>query len=354
MVIVKSKTLYLHIGQTKTGSKWIQKIFSLNAQMLMANGIEYPLPPGEIKGVQTINTFETNAQELFSSKNTIQSILPESLKHQTHSVLLSAEIIFERIIISLDESPEKINQELQYINSLGFSEIHFLLLIRSPIERIVSRLNQRIKTGFIESLPDNNAYSFFTKESSFKKVSQFLDFISLHPFCKLTLLNYEVTKDDMITPLINWLQLPENSLKTPEVSRINRSLSYEELYALTCIQGPARAQIPSIGFNWIRELPELSIKKMYPSIEIQEMIWHENESYLGRINALLPVKQQLHKEILPEFSVPEKLTFEPKQLDILIHFLTQHAQEKQPADPPAGKTFLQKCKRYIKKRISIR
>ena len=351
---MKSKTLYLHIGQPKTGSKWIQKIFSLNAHTLLANGIEYPIPLGEKAATQTINTFETNAQDFFSSKNTIQSILPESLKHQTHSVLLSAEVIFENIIKSLGESPEIINQKLQYINSLGFSEIHFLLLIRSPVERIVSILNQVIKTGFIESLPDNNVYSFLTKERSFKKVSQFLDFISLHPFCKLTLLNYDVIKDDMITPLTNWLQLPEGSLKTPEVSRINRSLSYEELYALTCIQGPARAQIPSIGFNWLRELPELRVKKMYPSKEIQEMIWRENEPYLERINAFLPVEQQLHKKIIPEFTPPEKLVFEPKQLDILIHFLTQHTQEKQPVDPPARKTFLQKCKRYIKKRISIR
>lgn len=351
---MKSKSLYLHIGQTKTGSKWIQKIFSLNAQTLLANGIHYPMPSGEIEATQTINTFETNAQLLFSPSAPIETILPEKLKDHSHSLLLSAEIMLYNLIQSLDKSPGKADQELKYMKDMGFKEIHFLLLIRSPVKRIISQLNQHFKVGKIDHLPEKKHFIHLANSLTLSSEIKIIEFLQKYPFCKLTLLNYEAIENDFVTPLANWLQISADSIQSPAVNRINRSLSYEELYILTQIKGSARECIPDITFNWICELPELHVKKMYPSVDIQEMIWHENESYLARINALLPEKLQLHKEILPEFRVPEKLVFEPKQLDILIHFLTQHAQEKQPADPPAGKTFLQKCKRYIKKRISIR
>ena len=35
-----NRTIFLHIGQTNTGSKWIEKIYSLNATFLMEQGIE--------------------------------------------------------------------------------------------------------------------------------------------------------------------------------------------------------------------------------------------------------------------------------------------------------------------------
>lgn len=348
---MEARTLFLHIGQTKTGSKWIQKIFSLNAPILKEHGIEYPIPNGEKTASQQINTFETNAQQLFSVTTPVQTFLPESWKDQSDSLLLSAEVIFESIVLALNESPGKIEQELEYIRSLGFTEIHFLLLIRSPVERIVSRLNQRIKMGIHDSMPDENHYQSFALESSFRKVSQFLDFLENRPDCTLTLLNYEAIKNDIITALGNWLKLPSGALKSPEVSRINRSLTYQELYTLTRIKGSGRSNIPSIGFNWIRELPDLEVKKIYPSADIQEMIWQINEPYLKRINSILPEDQQLLKKLVPESVPPEKLVFDPRQLDILIHYLSHSPEMKIPesADIPIKRTILQKVKYFLNK-----
>lgn len=324
---MKKKLVYLHIGLHKTGSKWIQKIFSLNAPLLEEQGIVYPIPAGDKAASQAIHTFDTNAQQLFSATTAIQTIIREEVANQPQSLLLSAEVMSKHLAKRRMEAPEQFEQELQYLRQLGFEEIHFLLLIRDPVEHAVSKVNHNIKAGKLESMPDEEYYKQLALESSYHHVLNLIEFIHSYPNCKVTLLNYEAVKQNMVTPLSQWLDLADGILKAPEVSRINRSLTYSELYALTSIKGPARYLIPGISHQWMTTLPGVQIEKLYPSVSIQEMIWNENMPHLDRLNSLLPQQEQMNKKIYPAFTPPETLTFLPKQLEILLDFLAYYQSD---------------------------
>ncbi len=347
---MKKKIAYLHIGLHKTGSKWIQKIFSLNAPELHKHGIVYPLPEGEVGASHTFHTFNTNAQQLFSAATPIQSIIGKEVTDQPHSLLLSAEAMSKHLAKRRLETPETFEQELHYLKHLGFEEVHFLLLFRDPVERVVSQVNHKIKVSQLETIPDFEYYKTLALEGCFQLVLDLIEFLQSYPACKVTLLNYEAVKEDMITPLTKWLDLPAGTLKTPELSRINRSLSYEEIFALIKIKGAARSVVPAIGFQWMTKLPHVKAEKLYPSVSVQEMIWEMNAPYLDKINSFLPQQQQLNKKIYPAFTPPEKLTFLPEQLDILIQSLAHYQPVATQIETGAAaqKTVLQRLKRFLR------
>jgi hypothetical protein len=350
----KPRKLFIHIGQHKTGSKWIQKIFSLNAAILRNQGILYPLPADKEEGSQDVLTFNTNAQNLFKEDTPIESFFSENTEAGHPSLLFSSEDIYLNILPALNNNKNKLETDLDHIRKLGFQEIHFLLLTRSITERTVSQISQRIKSGSICEMPDDSLFVQYAQKNSIERICSIAHFIQTQPDCSLTLYNYDAIKDDMVSTLEQWLQLPAGIFQEPAATRINRSLTYEEMYLLTHLQGKARERVPEIAFKWLREIPDLPVEKQYPSESVQEKVWEENEPFIQQINAQLTVEHQLRKKIFPAFQPPLKLTFHPRQLEIFIQVLSEN--RAMPADtsiptpqPPVSQS---KPPRSLAKRLS--
>lgn len=91
----------------------------------------------------------------------------------------------------------------------------------------------------------------------------------------MTILNYNHIKEDYTPYLNNWLGLASNSLKNPELAKINRSISFEESYCLSKITDVLNKEIGDISFQWISKIPDIKVDKEYPSEEVQLAIWEK-------------------------------------------------------------------------------
>lgn len=139
------KKIYLHIGLHKTGSTYIQKIFTDNRELLREFGVEYP---------------ELGAEFLFGHHNFAWSFIPDKCLQDGDRFTV------EKLLESLHRTPAEtifISSEdfdflqLQHIKSLartleGF-QVQIVLYARHPAEMLYSLWQERIKHGDTISLP---------------------------------------------------------------------------------------------------------------------------------------------------------------------------------------------------------
>ena len=319
---MKNRTLYLHIGLHKTGSKWIQKIFSLNADLLQEKSIYYPLPEGEESSSSEILTFATNAAQLFHPEMNIQDLFSKYALYD-QDLLLSAEAIAQNMIRGLAEDKSKLEADVTFLKSLGFSQIRFFLLFRNPVSRLASTFNQLIKVGKLNSIPAEEDFRSFYEHISLKHVLNLSDFISGLEHCSLEIVHYDSIKEDMASPLAYWLGLDRSKMSIPHQESINRSLTFAEMYALTKLTGKSRQHAAQLTFQWIREEPSLKPDHLYPSIALQEEIWSKEADVVAALNARLPAQHQIQKILFQPFLQTDQLLFSNKQLALLI----QHMQK---------------------------
>lgn len=342
---IDGPVFYIHIGMAKSGTKWVQKIFSSNSSLLEKYRIHYPLPKDETGEIDQQETFNLNAEKLFDPNADVDDFWKTIHIQSGSSLLVSNENIFSKLIKLLYKDQQKLNEYIESILSKNFSKIHFFVVFRDPIEYRISLWSQFVKMG--KSTLQEFEQFFFEHKKPLGNLNHLAEFVKSQPRCTLTLLNYDTIKDDYYKPLETWLDLPIGTLHKIANKQINRSLNYTELYCISKLQKVPNINIGKLTYKWITDLKDISSDKLFPSQELQNKFLKRQLVDIDKLNKKLSTEHRLYPKIHEPFNRPEKLVFTTGQMDILINHLSQMIE----AQNQEKKELLLKRNKNKKKRI---
>lgn len=201
------RTLYLHIGHSKTGSSYLQASFANSIAALAAHGVTYP--DGSSKDAENWKISSGNGQALVYAE-------PTRHKIEGDKVFFSAEQMFAALAIGT-EFRQKLKVMCQHYE---ISKIDILMFLRDPIPHAESSHQQMVKrggsTGSIED--------FFNGYVMPELVAKALNFALKDVEVKWHLFNYDRRKDDLLVLTERFLEVPEGTLVRGGDKPVNRSM----------------------------------------------------------------------------------------------------------------------------------
>lgn len=140
------KQIYIHIGLHKTGSTYIQKVFTENRDILRESGIDYP---------------ELGAEFLFGHHNIAWSLMPGRALQNTNRFSTEQllkyfeESPFERFLISSEDFDFLQSHQVEKLHRLLSNyQVEIVMYARNPVEAVYSRWQEGIKHGETKPLKD--------------------------------------------------------------------------------------------------------------------------------------------------------------------------------------------------------
>lgn len=211
-----SRRLALHIGHSKTGSSFLQSALALSGAALRQAGVVYPVSgnaPRARAGLMTTG----NGDDLRAA---ISADDPARLGREAGAVILySAEHL-----TPLLAEPGRLDALRRIARAHDFDQIALFLIIRDPMEHLLSDFSQKIKGGRAQTLP-RLARNYDHPEL----VARLIDAAEQAPEVTLTVRNYRQIKGDLIGSLADWLGQPQTLFERPPREVVNRSLTADEL-----------------------------------------------------------------------------------------------------------------------------
>ena len=303
--------LYIHAGHSKTGTSWLQAALRENSTALARCGLAYPILGG-VGDQEDTEIGQGNGLALATCPDDTVAAGLSTIAHAAApaGVVLSSEEFFSKLTFCDD--PAIFPQATQ---TAGFERIELLLFIRNPVGHAASLWQQYLKTGG-GSVPIE---ALFEKYRIPESVAQFLDRFMFMENVRVTCLNYDRHRKDLLTPLCAWLGQPENALTPPKASNINRGMTRSEL----ALQVALNRQIGKAGRVFSDALccglPDLIPDRIYPDISCQKAMIDRLASALARVNAYLPEEERYRCDFEPdsEEAVGETLTFSLRQIETI-------------------------------------
>jgi len=219
--------LYLHIGTEKTGSSYVQSLLALNREQLLQHNIHYPRAGKREKAMISGRISPGNGNTLFKLlqlnndnllKQHLKQFIDEAKFKGCDSIFLSNENLIEVLSIK-----EIIKRLLIQCKDLGITPIKYLLIIRNPVEQVMSLYNHRSKFGTVPKMEDwiSNGYQLADVLKNFIDVVRQFDLNCIYR-------KYD-NKPDYISSVVfnDWLRVGDPSV-TLNMS-VNPSLSFSEL-----------------------------------------------------------------------------------------------------------------------------
>lgn len=309
-------TLYLHIGHGKTGTSWIQACLRLNREPLAKHGIIYA--HGEDWLIDKPNVITSgNASNLFKSKESFESQLSQNLVKTGESLLFSSEHIFwyftkTNAVDYLEEIAAKYD----------FDKISILLFIRNPISLAVSIWQQRIKRRGHHHVSLSNLHEH--PDIGWGDVLSVEYLITCLEKCRnvsLSIRNYSNCSEGLMDEVASWLEIPVEIFSVQPVNRINRSLTWSEQSFQTSLNKILGQSGRIFSDPLCEKLPDMLPDKILPSLEVQEAIWLALSETINRLNLIIPEKHRYQCDIQNPEPLPEILTFNQHQIEIMAESL---------------------------------
>jgi hypothetical protein len=211
------RRLALHIGHAKTGSSYLQSTLALSQQALAEAGIAYPSSVNFERakdGMMTTGNSEALLRAIDEADPALFNPPPDAAE-----VLYSAEHLTPALA-----KPGAIEQLRKVADVHGFTEVDIFLVIRDPLEHMLSEYGQKIKGGRGAIL------ARFAKRHEFPEfVNRILEATTHVPGMTLTVVNYRRVKNDLIGAFAAWLGAPRTCFTPPERTIVNRALTADEL-----------------------------------------------------------------------------------------------------------------------------
>ena len=267
------KKLIVHIGHGKTGTSFLQTVFSLNKESLKQLGFEYPNHMDENLAKNGYNTFGNGRLLL---KNDIQET-------EHDKVLYSSELLFR-----------KLAYETEHLASLSNRfNLEVILYTRDVIEHSVSKWGQYVKQG--GGFQDLNTFLTHNYNDVLPTVLEWIR-LSKDIGFTLNLRNYSKCKSSLVDDFFrNVLQIQGKikNLNLPS-QRVNRSLSFSEYE----IQRVFNAAFGVTSSNYIsdflyHEFPSVAPYKPTISEQAYDHIYNENVGFVDSINLFLQENERL-------------------------------------------------------------
>ena len=330
------RTLYLHIGQGKTGTSYLQSVFALNQARLADFDVDYPLQEAMLNQVAKGNMPGGNGyglRDVFSNPETLSGF---SLPEKRH-VLLSHEGLISRLLfdgsaVLLDEICDKNN----------FDHVSILVFGRNPVKHVVSSYRQLVKRGGMTLSLDQYCDIY----QSPKQLASFLEAYSGRPNTSVRALNYSDCSKHLLDQVAQWLNIDFTDFALPPGKIVNRSMTAGELFfqrELNKHMGD-KAQIlvdPLIegitDLQYDNLLPAIEaqaqmIEKMSPFMEIVNKYFSDNHAYSEEIFAPHPSADNSSAQVMNSKQNPgehsqTKFEFTDKQLSALAQIYVRLLQD---------------------------
>lgn len=323
------RTLFIHIGHFKTGSSFLQEVWRLNADVLSAHHIFYPVPKRiQLGGFGKITS--GNGGYALKGKRHLEEIL--STAPQQSSLLLSSEHLYSQILDHKNCGFVK-HTAAQF----GFKRISFLLFLRDPVELGTSFYDQYVKrSGEKRSIDD-----FFDESDAVvnpTRSEMVIDAIT--PVADLHLRNYTKVRKSILPITCDWTGVPFDKLKIPDIQEVNRSLTCSERELLRSLNMAGAQDTFELANALCEQLPEIQSEKSVPSLSCQRAFMERHQSAIERLNRRLPPSESLSMDLLtPPADISHSFT--PDQIKLISEYVIRH----QKATTWLGKKFKSLCKR---------
>lgn len=303
--------LYLHAGHSKTGTSWVQASLRENASALAQGGLAYPILEG-VGDEQGAEIGQGNGLWLATSPVHELEMRLRMIDRAACSAgaVLSSEEFFPRL--TRDDDPAVLPRAAQ---AAGFDRIEILLFIRNPVGHAASLWQQYLKTAGGTAPIE----AFFDKYSVPERVALFLDRFMSMDGIRLTCLNYDRHRRDLLTPLCAWLGLPALALTPPRAPKINRGMTRGELALQVALNRRIGRAGRMLSDALCVGLPELPPGRNYPDPDCQRAMCDRLAATLARVNARLPEGERYRSDIdpAPDGAGGATLSFSPEQIELI-------------------------------------
>lgn len=299
------RTLYIHVGQDKTGSSYIQSSLAASVEYLKSQDIFYP----------TNNKILKAKDGKISSGN--QGLLNPNSEREykdivdSNSILISGEQLFRHL-----PDKDNTNDFKMFIEKFAITEVKILLFIREPVEHASSAYQQAIKRGgYTLSFEE-----FATKYTHTKKVFDFIKYCERNQTFKLEIKNYSQRKSTILEVFESWLEIPVTSLVRPEQKIINRSMTRAELEFQRTVNIHLGKKASFISDALCEKVPDLKADKVIIPLDVQKKLISKLKVYCDYINQYA---QNLGNSDVYEFIVSEEVesstnyNFNKQQIEVI-------------------------------------
>lgn len=320
-----NRTLYLHIGMGKTGSKWLQKHWGLNRDFLQSNGIFYPLAehenPMDVKSL-TAGT----GLDFLKDLNLQNKLVQESLNMKCNSLLVSSEFVFNFFMFDSDGFFKAVED----LEKCGFKKIKILLFIRNIEELILSSYKQLVKVGYkAEALSFNiqkhdeliQSINFF-----YSKIIELIEWSrSRNELIEIGIKNYSVHKNDLRQISSEWLNLELKDSMINDDLIVNRSLTAGELFFIEQLNHFNQGYL-DIGIELTSNISHVFKDKDGLDPILKMKIWEETKDARNKLNLNLSEMERFNL-IDDEVSESETFTFTKEQLTEIARLVILKSQK---------------------------
>lgn len=214
------RTVYLHVGQPKTGTSYVQSVLVNGADALKDHGILYPMPDSAEHGMNYgVNSGNFRTDQIMRRLDKLMTT------HAQSDFLFSSEFMYREEFYDRALFP--------FLRERGVN-IKVLMYIRNPMSQFLSVYQQAMKrTGFTGTVDEFvHAPGFDWRD--FARAEDYVTHCEAHDV-DLTVHNYSQRRETLIDDVLGWLGLPKGAIQAPEIV-VNRGLSFAEVEVMRVLR----------------------------------------------------------------------------------------------------------------------
>jgi hypothetical protein len=310
------RKLFLHVGHGKTGSSFIQSFFALNVDRLAEQGVIYP----ESHDVQIARNLH-----ITSGNFRIKAIMEEFPQFRKLADDASASLLFSSEYLF----PELFSEEnaAEFIKDSGF-DIEVLLFIRNPIDLIRSTYIQMVKRSGYSRAIDEYRRKNLSDYHLTREVGDFCRNCRRHGF-NLRVVSYDFHRDDVVTPVLDFLGVGDRSQFRMIDNVVNRSLDDAEIYLMRKLnEACGDTSFSFLADAFCNALPNVPASNLALSSEcISELIEIMEPELIAANEAIGDFGEHYQAISAPEAAdagVSDRISFSTAQIDVMTKTVGEH------------------------------
>lgn len=280
------RTLFLHIGQGKTGTSYAQTTLAISRAALREQGVAYPVTKKIIKNIDDNLNAGGNGLGLCNAFDYTPALKQLELPSEGN-VLLSYEGLISRFMF--EDSDVELDRLCERHK---FDRVSFLIFCRNPISHAVSSYRQLVKrSGMSKTL---NIYC--ENYNSPRQLARFIEKYTDRPDTSIRVRNYSVCKNALMSEFSIWLSVPESIFTKPSQDNVNRSMTLAELMLQRELNLQLDECVELFADPLFENLPKVQPEKLLPGFGAQQALLDRLRPHMNTVNEFMNDPEHHYEE----------------------------------------------------------